>query len=94
MTMSTNEGNLTRVTVDLLLTRINREDTGIYVCSSMNILNTVTRSINLTVQCMYTPCMSSLCVTMWHAHMNINNQGLDAIGLMVKLNLFFQFEVI
>ena len=53
MSMSTNEGNLTRVTVDLLFTRIHREDTGIYVCSSMNILNTVTRNINLTVQCTY-----------------------------------------
>ena len=53
MSMSTNEGNLTRVTVDLQLTRIHREDTGIYVCSSMNILNNVTRSINLTVQCTY-----------------------------------------
>ena len=81
MSMSTNEGNLTRVTVDLLLTRIHREDTGIYVCSSMNILNTVTRSIDLIVQCMYIPHMSLLCVAMWHAHMNINNQGLYAIGL-------------
>ena len=52
MSMSTNEGNLTRVTVDLQLIRIHREDTGIYVCLSMNILNNVTRSINLTVQCM------------------------------------------
>ena len=52
MSMSTNEGNLTRVTVDLLLNRIYREDTGVYVCSAINILNVTTRSINLIVQCM------------------------------------------
>ena len=53
MSMSTNEGNLTRVTVDLLLNRVHREDTGVYVCSAINILNTATRSINLIVQCTY-----------------------------------------
>ena len=53
MSMSTNEGNLTRVTVDLLLNRVHREDTGVYVCLAINILNTATRSINLIVQCTY-----------------------------------------
>ena len=52
MSMSTNEGNLTRVTVDLLLNRVYREDTGVYVCSAINMLNVTTRSINLIVQCM------------------------------------------
>ena len=52
MSMSTNEGNLTRVTVDLLLSRVYREDTGVYMCSAINILNTTTRNINLIVQCM------------------------------------------
>ena len=53
MSMLTNEGNLTRVTVDLLLNKVYREDTGVYVCSAINILNTATRSINLIVQCTY-----------------------------------------
>ena len=53
MSMSTNEGNLTRVTADLLLSRVFREDTGIYECSSINILNSATRNINLIVQCTY-----------------------------------------
>ena len=53
MSMSTNKGNLTRVTVDLFLSRVFREDTGIYECSSINILNSATRNINLIVQCMY-----------------------------------------
>ena len=53
MSMSTNEGNVTRVTVDLFLSRVFREDTGIYECSSINILNSATRNINLIVRCMY-----------------------------------------
>ena len=53
MSMSTNEGNVTRVTVDLTLTTVSREDTGIYVCSASNLLNTVTRNISLVVQCTY-----------------------------------------
>ena len=51
MSMSTNEGNVTRVTVDLILNRISREDTGVYECSVSNLLNYVTRSTTLTVQC-------------------------------------------
>ena len=52
MSMSTNEGNITRVTVDLLITEVFTEDTGVYECSVSNLLNTVTRSISLIVQCM------------------------------------------
>ena len=53
MTMSINEGNVTRVTLDLLLTGVSREDTGVYVCSVSNLLNNVTRKVTLIVQCMY-----------------------------------------
>ena len=53
MSMSTNEGNVTRVTVDLMITRVSRKDTGVYECSVSSLLNIVTRSINLTIQCMY-----------------------------------------
>ena len=51
MSMSTNEGN-TRVTVNLILTRVSREDTGVYVCSAANLLNIATRNVSLIVQCM------------------------------------------
>ena len=53
MAMSTNEGNVTRVTLNLLLTRVSRKDTGAYVCSASNLLNNVTRKVTLVVQCMY-----------------------------------------
>ena len=56
MSMSTNEGNVTNVTVDLIFTGANREDTGVYECSVSNLLNNVTRKMSLIVQCM---CMYS-----------------------------------
>ena len=52
MSMSTNEGNVTRVTVDLIFTGAYREDTGVYGCTVSNLLNTVTRNISVIVQCM------------------------------------------
>ena len=52
MSMSTNEGNVTRVTVDLFITNVSREDTGDYECIATNLLNNVTRKISLIVQCM------------------------------------------
>ena len=52
MSMSTNEGNITRVTVDLLITNVSREDTGVYECLAINLLSNVTRNVSLIVQCM------------------------------------------
>ena len=51
--MSTNEGNVTRVTVKLTITGAYRDDSGSYECSVSNLLNTVTGTVNLTIQCMY-----------------------------------------
>ena len=53
MSMSTKEGNVTNVTVDLMFTGAYREDTGVYECSVSNLLNYVTRNVSLIVQCMY-----------------------------------------
>ena len=52
ITMLTNEGNVTNVTVDLIFTGVYREDTGVYECSVSNLLNTVTRNISLIIECM------------------------------------------
>ena len=52
MSMSTNEGNVTRVTVDLIFTGTYRDDTGIYECLVSNVLNTVARNVSLIIQCM------------------------------------------
>ena len=61
MSMSTNEGNVTRVTIELMITNVFREDTGVYECSVSNHLNTVTGSINLIVQCMYVHAFEYYC---------------------------------
>ena len=53
MLMSTNEGNFTRVTVDLMLPKVSREDIGVYECSASNLLNTAIQNISIIVQCMY-----------------------------------------
>ena len=53
MSMSTNKGNVTRVTVNLIFTGILREDTGVYECSVSNLLNDVTGNVSLTVQCRF-----------------------------------------
>jgi len=53
MSVLTNEGNITRITEDLILTRAYRQNTGIYECSVSNILNIVTRNTILIVQCTY-----------------------------------------
>ena len=51
MSMLTNEGNVTNVTVDLIFTGTYREDTGVYECSVSNLLNTVTTNNTLIIQC-------------------------------------------
>ena len=52
MSMSTNEGNVTRVTVHLIFTRVYRADTGVYECLISNLLNNATGNVSLTVECM------------------------------------------
>ena len=53
MSLSTNKGNVTRVTVNLVFTGILREDTGVYECLVSNLLNDVTGNVSLTVQCTF-----------------------------------------
>ena len=51
MSVSTNEGNVTRITVDLIFTGAYREDTGVYECLATNLLNRVSKIIPLIIQC-------------------------------------------
>ena len=51
--MSTNKGNVTRVTTELIITGSYRDDSGRYECLVSNLLNTATSTVNLTVQCMF-----------------------------------------
>ena len=53
MSMSTDDGNVTRVIVDQFLTSVSREDTGDYECLASNIFYNATRIISLIVQCTY-----------------------------------------
>ena len=50
--MSTNEGNVTRVTVNLIFNAAYRQDTGEYECQATNLLKTVARKFSVIVQCM------------------------------------------
>ena len=53
MSMLTNEGNVTNVTVDLIFTGTYRDDTGVYECLVANLLNIAARSTIVIIQCMY-----------------------------------------
>ena len=51
MSMLTNEGNVTNVTVDLIFTGTYRDDTGVYECLVSNLLNAVAKNTTLIIQC-------------------------------------------
>ena len=46
-------GNVTSVSVELMVTGAMRVDTGMYTCSASNILSSTTRNAIITVQCKY-----------------------------------------
>ena len=48
---STGVGNVTSVSVELMVIGAIRVDTGMYRCSANNSINSTTRNINITVQC-------------------------------------------
>ena len=50
MSMSTNEGNVTTVTVDLIFIGAYKEDAGVYECLVSSLLNNVTKTITLIIQ--------------------------------------------
>ena len=50
---STGVGNVSSVSVELMVIGAMRVDSGIYRCSANNSVNSTTRNINITVQCKY-----------------------------------------
>ena len=49
--LSTGVGNVTSVSVELMVIGAMRVDTGMYRCSANNSVSSTTRNINITVQC-------------------------------------------
>ena len=49
----TGNGNVTRVSVNLTIMSISREDTGVYVCSANNFIGSDSTSVSVTVQCKF-----------------------------------------
>ena len=47
----TGVGNMTSVSVELMVIGVMRVDTGMYRCSANNSVSSITRNINITVQC-------------------------------------------
>ena len=54
----TGVGNVTSVSVELMVIGAMRVDTGMYRCSANNSVNSTTRNINITVQCKLYTCAS------------------------------------
>ena len=54
VTSSTGVGNVTSVSVELIVIGAMRVDTGMYRCSANNSVNSTIRNIIITVQCKYT----------------------------------------
>ena len=48
---STGNGNVTSVSIELMLIGTTRGDTGMYRCSAINSVGSTTRNINIIVQC-------------------------------------------
>ena len=47
----TGNGNVTRVSVNLTITNVYREDTGVYTCSASNYIGSDDKNVSITVQC-------------------------------------------
>jgi len=53
VSVSTGNGNVTRVSVNLTITNVSREDTGVYTCSANNSIGSDSRNVSITVQCKF-----------------------------------------
>ena len=62
----TGNGNVTRVSVNLTLTNVNREDTGMYSCVAANYIGSDDKNVSITVQCKFK-------FNAIHVHVNLNS---------------------
>ena len=53
VSVTTGNGNVTRVSVNLTITNTSREDTGMYSCSANNSAGSDDRNFSITVQCKF-----------------------------------------
>ena len=51
VSVPTGYGNVTRVSVNLIITNSSREDTGVYTCSANNSIGSDSSNVSITVQC-------------------------------------------
>ena len=51
VSVPTGYGNVTRVSVNLIITNASREDTGVYMCIAYNNISSNNVNISITVQC-------------------------------------------
>ena len=51
VSVPTGYGNVTRVSVNLTITNVSREDTGVYTCSANNSIGSDSSNVSITVQC-------------------------------------------
>ena len=63
---STGVGNESSVSVELMVIRAMREDSGIYICSANNSVSSTTGNITIIVQCKYNAVCTNNCMVYMH----------------------------
>ena len=53
VSVPTGYGNVTRVSVNLIITNASREDTGVYTCSANNSIGSDNKDLSIIVQCKF-----------------------------------------
>ena len=53
VSIPTENGNVTRVSVDLIIASTSREDTGVYICSASNDIGNDSSNVSIIVQCKF-----------------------------------------
>ena len=74
---STGVGNVTSVSVELMVIGAMRVDTGMYRCSANNILNATAVNISITIQCkylLYVNCKRLNIFSTYCIHVHVKNQ--------------------